>query len=372
MWFATPAVHGADADHKDDDEELKFRPSLALSSGYATNPDEEADGEGSIFTRGDLRLDLSKKLKKSNIGFDIRGTAVDYHDLRDSTRWRYVAKFTADAELNDTDSLDFEAVRDDDALFDPRTIEHTAKLTWERKGKTVETRLRGSFEQEDIVLEDDDEDNKFDYYLPAVEGRLLFMPKSKISPFVLARAGVVRHPNQGASSTDRSGFDYSAIAGLRWKPSDEFEVSVGGRYNLRDVEDKDIPHHDNAFVDARLTWTPNDKFEYEASIERKNDAPSADGSIVADTTTYEASFTWKPTDEWEIEAIGSYEREKEIGGEEVQDTIEFDSTASYKIGEATKLFANFRHFFEKDRDTSTGEREKVRNTVVRLGVESTF
>lgn len=369
LSVAAPSASAADIDKKEDDaEDLKLRPSFAVSSGYASNPDEEVDGEDSAFIRTDAGLEISKKFKRGEIGFAIRGQLVDYFDLADPLRWNYKTKATGDWEVTKEDTLTFEAEREHDALFDPETVDHKANAAWTHKTKDYDFRFRGLFESEDLVLDDDDSDNEFDYVKPALEARLRLMPEAKLSPFVLLRAAIVHHPTQDETLIDRDARDYSVIAGVRWRPNDKFTAEIGGRYNLRELDDVDIPRHDNAFVEANLIWEPSDKFEFELRIERQNDEPSAEGSVVADTTTYEASVTYKPAEKWRLEAIASYEREKEIGGEEVQDTFEYDATAAYGVNDNVDLFVNFRQFYEIDRDFFDDTREETSNTVIRAGV----
>jgi opacity protein-like surface antigen len=369
MCFTVPAVAADLAKADSDDNSLKLRPTLTIAGGYATNPDEDDEPKPSAFAEYLAKLEVSQKTKTVESELRLEANFTDYFELEDNSRLAYEVAGKTRIKLDWDGELTLKGSRSDDGLSGSRIIEHDASAKWEKTDKKAGVTVTASFESIDNV---DEEDNDEDYYKPQLATRLSYNPEGKISPFLEARAGLVRYPRQEDADVNRNGKDYSLIVGSKFKPSDKLELEIGGRYNLRTLDEADISRYDNAFIEASLLWSPTDKLELEAAVVRSMKEPSAGSAVVRDSTEYSVSATWKPTDKLELELSGSHERKKEIGADEVELENSVEAQLSYAVTGRMTVFGEISHDWSRETELSTGEVSKTDNTEFKVGLTTDF
>jgi opacity protein-like surface antigen len=366
----TATAAAADADSADGaDKSWTIRPSLTVSGGYATNPDEEEEPLPSLTAEYAAKLEISHEIENVESELTLEATSLDYFDLEDNSRRAYEISGSTRIDLGGDSFLSFEAGRLDDGLSGSRIVEHEASAKWEKTGKKASITVSALFESTDNI---DEDDNDEDYYKPQLETRLDFNAEGMISPFVTGRAGFVRYPRQEDADVNRDGKDYSLIAGAKFKPTDKLKLELGGRYNLRTLDEADIAKHDNVFVEANLSWSPTDTLELEAAIVRSLKEPTAGSAIVRDSTEYSAGLTWKPMEKLEFELSGSHERKEDIGAEEVELENSLEAGLSYAVNSHLTVFGAISHDWTQETDLTTGEVFKFDNTEVKVGMTTSF
>ncbi len=365
-----PAAFAADAqDAAEASRSWKIKPSLTVSGGYATNPDEEEEPEPSLLAEYSAALEVTHEIENVESTLKLEATSLDYFDLEDNSRRAYEVSGSTKITLDGNSVINIEGARLDDGLSGSRVVEHEASAKWETSGDKAGFSAAALFESEDNI---DEDDNDEDFYKPQAEVRVDFNPKGMISPFLKARAGLVRYPRQEDADVNRDGKDYSLIAGAVFKPTDKLEIELGGRYNLRTLDEAEIPQHSNGFVEANLAWSPADALELEAAIVRSLKEPSASSAVVRDSTEYTAGATWKPSEKLTFELSGAYERKEEIGGEEIEHETGLEAGASYEATDHLTFFGTVSHDWSRETDTSTGETSKSANTEFKVGMTTSF
>ena len=149
-------------------------------------------------------------------------------------------------------------------------------------------------------------------------------------------------------------------------------TELGGRYNLRTLDEADIARHSNAFVEASVNWSPTDALELEAAVVRSLKEPSAGSAVVRDSTEYTAGATWKASEKLKFELSGGYERKEEIGGDELEIETGLEAGASYAATDHLTFFGTVSHDWSRETDTSTGEISKSANTEFKVGMTTSF
>lgn len=347
----------------------KIKPSLTISGGYATNPDENEEPEPSFLAEYSAALEVTHEIENVESSLKIEASSVDYFDLEENSRRAYEVSGSTKITLDGGSVIKIEGARLDDGLSGSRIVEHEASAKWEKTGKNAGVSLKALFDSKDFV---DEADNDRDFYKPNAEVRIDLNPEGKISPFVKAQAGLVRYPRQEDANVNRDGKDYSLIAGAVFKPTDKLEIELGGRYNLRTLDEADIAKHSNAFVEANLAWSPTDALEIETAVVRSLKEPSASDAVVRDSTKYTAGVTWKTSEKLTFELSGGYEKKDEIGAETVKHETGLEGGASYAASKHLTIFGKVSQTWNRDLDTSTGEVSKSANTEFKVGMTTSF
>lgn len=366
--LAHPAgVYAADTDETKKSSSFTQTPYAALSTGYDSNPDQEVNGEGSGFNQGNLGLRLGYEQGSTEVDFRLEGIYRELWDNEDPDRWRYRASIDVETGLTEDGKLELGLKRTGDAILLPPTTTDNAYAAVRHETKALELRLE-SFAERERNGSGDDED---DYHKFGVRNRSKALPKEKLSPFLKVEYAYVEFPNQDTSFADKNGHDIAAIAGLSWQPSSKLRIDLGGRFNIRLLEDDDTSHYENGFIEFDLEWQPTDDITLTAAIERRLDEPSTDEGVVEDETNYRAGLSWQVAERILFETKASYKREKEIGAGEIKNEWEAEAKISYDLTDDFRLFTEAGFLWNREK-TSGEPAETFDQLVIAGGVETTF
>lgn len=350
---------------------IDFMPYAGVLSGYSTNPDEFAGGEDSAFTQYDAGLKAAMQTGNSKFKAEVNGTILDYYDLDKSFRWLYEVKASGKTQVSKSDLLEYDVRRRRDALDDNYDeLTHRVRAAWTHTAKVAEVKLGTSFRNKDFLAPDTH--NEFDYVMPGAELTMRFMPETKVSPFIVLSGADVNYLNQVESIVDRDAKNYSVTGGLRWQPAKTIALDVGGRYNLRLLEDHAYSRVENGFADLQLHWTPSNKLDVKAAVWRELAEPYKSSGVVADQINYELGFVLTPADRWRFEGKGTFQWEHEIGADVNSTDTEITAAGYYEISSSVRTFVKGRQLWESDRSTVDHSVVRSATTEIMVGIETTF
>lgn len=350
---------------------IAFTPKVGSLLGYSTNPDEVPDGESSAFVRYDAGLEAAMKAGASRLKMEVNGTLVKYEDLDKDLRWLYEAKASGETKITKSDILEYDLRHRRDNLDDRYDeLSHRARAFWTHTADEMEVKLGAVFRNKDFL--EPASHNEFDYLSPGAELTLRAFPNGQVSPFAVLRAARLDYLNQVESIIDRDAMNYSVTAGVQWQPVKTFELSFGGRYNLRDVEDKDFDLIDNVFADLQLRWSPSDRFDIKAAVWRELAEPYKSNGVAADQITSELQLAFEPAERIRLEGKGSIQWEHEIGSNVDSMDYEVSATGYYEVNSSLRAYLRGRQLWENDRNTARNENERSTTTEFIAGIETTF
>ena len=340
-------------------------------SGYSTNPDENVDGKSSAFIQYDAGLAAVMKTGASKLKAEVHGTILNYDGLDKDYRWLYEAKASGVTELTASDLLEYDVRRRRDNLDDKYDeLSHRVRAFWTHTAKDFEVKVGASYRNKDFLAPDTH--NEFDYLSPGVELTLRALPEAELSPFVVMRGAKLDYLNQVESIIDRDAKNYSMTGGVRWQPAKTIEIDIGGRYNLRALEDQTYTRVDNNYADLQLHWKPSAKFDAKVAVWRELAEPYRSAGVAADQINYELGFVLNPADRWQFEGKGTVQWEHEIGTDVKSTDFELTTAAYYEINPSLRTFLKGRQLWETDRNTVDHSVEHSETTEIFVGFETTF
>ncbi len=348
---------------------LRLTTDFTQEAGYATNPDLEVDPEGTAFTRTELGLTAKKKFDDVDTQLRLNSEATYEFANSEALSWDNSAELEVEYKINENLKHAFSARADAEVEGDETDVELESKYKLEHTSDLAESELRATVEHEAELLDADDNDREDNWTVASLRSRQVYLPGSKLAPYVTSGLGWVKHDDVDTPTADRSGLDGHLSGGLRYKPSELLEASVGVRRNLRKTDSSALARN---YIEAEVTAKPFKELELTGSMTRKFEQASADGAVVNDVKEFTAAASFEVEDDLKLEFEATHEIENAIGGEERTKTTELSLTTERQIFKHVALTATFSNTWETTTDLTSGSKEKAENLEASVGVKATF
>lgn len=353
---------------------LELRPTIAVTGGFDSNPQEEADGEGSPFARLDLglRATLGEEDGTQAI-LELEGILIEFLDSEEERQHEYTAEFELAHQVDEDLRLSAGLLHEGENLTDPPTRFTEAWSRVEAEVGRFEIDLRGRVnEYRELVdraeiVEDDLE--VFDFRSAAAELRTTFDTGRSFEPLLRARVTGFDYLEQRPGKPNRDAVEYSMMAGVEVEPADDLQIEAGLRRTERFFDEPGAGSYARIGPDVRVTWDPNDRLSLSASYGHYFGEPTFEEVLVLDTTFLEVDASWQASERLRLTGGAVLSEEEEVGTGVRNVEWEAHADARWLLRERLYLLAAARVAREVPGDPDA---DGFRRTIVRAGLESTF
>lgn len=351
-----------------------LRGTIAVSSGYDSNPDEAAEADGSAFVRLDAEGELAfgeEDGLRGSIGFD--GSLIRFSDDTFGTDHEYLAEASVEYALTDSVDVALGGFRYEDGTDDPATLEEEIWASVKRAGALFDLDFRGSVneykENIDRAEVEDDDLEVFDYrtYSGTLKSRLL--TASPVRPVAELRLSRLDYLERRPGKPERDATEYSIMAGLQFEATQTLRVQLGLRGNERFFDVGGTDSHTNIGPDIQIEWAPGDSLSVDFSLVRGFEEAAYEEGLIRDVTSAEIDAAYQATERLSLGAGGKVSAVEEVGAAYRKTELEAHGDVRWKLRDNVNLLLEgyvLREIRHDDAD------ESFTRGVVRAGLEASL
>ena len=347
---------------------LRLTAEFTQEAAYTRN----SDLEETALTRTGLKLTAKKKFDEVDTQLRLKSEATYEIASSEALLWDNSAELKIEHKINDSLKHALSVRARAKVEGDETDVEFESQYKVEHTSELAESELRVMVEHEAELLDADDNDREDNWTVASLSSRQVYLPENKLAPYVSTGIGWVQHANVDTPTADRTGLDAYIAGGLRYKPSEMLEASVGMRRNLRKTGDIAAASLQKNYIEAEITIKPFEEMELTGSVSRKFDQASAEGAVVNDVKEFAAAASFEFEDELTLELEATHEIENAIGGDELTKTTELSLTTEKQIFKHVALTATLSKEWETTTDLADGSKEKTSNLEAAISVKATF
>lgn len=190
---------------------------------------------------------------------------------------------------------------------------------------------------------------------------LLVGKESRIAPF--GQIGVASIDFTHRVVTDplpRDARDYWALAGLRFKFSDQIYLDAGARHTLRDFEQAGRSTYSNTSFDGKIVWTPSARLYAELGYDASFEDPLITGAYFTKRSGYSFYGEVRPAEKTFASLSVDVAEQNQIGANVRFDEINGEAKIGYRIAPMAEVFVIGGYQHAENRDThETAESGRV-------------